>query len=245
MFEALQKLLVENPGALAELSKIKGNYDSLSTEVSTLEGKLSEAITKKDKYKNFTKSVKGKLGIEEGEELTEDTLNSKIEVLKESLGATSGEKEKVLKLELLKLEEAVKTAKLEAQDEVARVNGSVLESKLELELYKTTSGVSAVNERAHKMIIDELKAGAVFEEGKIVFKGQDGTTVRQNGVAMTLNEKLEGIKSSEDMSFLFKSDAKSGSGTHTGDSGTGTEGMSQFAKDKIAKARAAGIDIKL
>jgi len=243
MWETLLKELSDNPTALAEAKKLQGNYNTLSSEVATLEGKLTEAITKRDKYKNFTKSVKGKLGFEEGEELSDEVLESKVSGLLTNAGQSATDKEKIAKLEIIKLEETINNLN---NDLITAKNGNskaVLDSKLELELYKTTQGVSAINPKANQMIIDELKSGATFEEGKIVFKGKDGTTVRKDGVALSLSQKLEDIKASEDYSFLFKADVNSGSGTQTGNTKGGNAGESDFAKQKRAQAAKLGIKL--
>jgi len=242
MWENLLKLLSDNPTALAEAKKIQINFNSLSTEVSTLEGKLSEAISKRDKYKAFTKEVKGKLGIEEGEELNTATLDEKVTGLLANAGQSATDKEKIAKLEILKLEDTINSLNTDLTKAKAGNSQAVLDSKLELELYKTTSGVNAINPKAHSMIIDELKAGATFEEGKIVFKGTDGTTVRNEGVALTLGSKLEQIKASEDYSFLFKANVNSGSGTHTGNEG-GNNDVSEFTRKKLEQAAKLGIKL--
>lgn len=243
MFKTLLELLKDNQEALAEAKKIQSNYDTLSSEVATLEAKLNEAITKRDKYKRFTKSVKNKLNIEEGEELNDDTLNTKFNSILDSKEKDISEKEKIYKLEIEKLEKEIEKSKEEAQQEVVRVNKNVLDSKLELELYKTTTGINAVNKKASQIIIDELKNGATFEDGKIVYKDKDGTTIRKNGVALTLSQKLEDIKSSEDYSFLFKSNASSGSGLNTGNNSNSNSNESEFTRRKREQAAKLGISI--
>jgi hypothetical protein len=245
MFGTLRSLLVGNDAALAELGNVEAAYNKVAGEITVIEGKLTDAITKRDKYKGFAKSVKDQLGIEEGEELSSETLSSKISVLTSSKDATIQEKERLFKLEMTKLEDVIKQ-KDEAIVNVSNdANTKALNTAIELELYKTTAGISAVNERAHAMIIQELKSGATIEDGVIVFKNADGTTNRTNGIPTTLAGKLEAIKTSEDMSFLFKASVNSGSGTQTTSGKTTMPGVSDFASKKIAEAKLKGINISL
>lgn len=245
MFKTLKSLLSDNKEALAEIAKIENSVGSVAEEITILEGKLSEAISKRDKYKNFVKQVKDKFKIEEGKELNEDTLNSVLSNIDKSKNQKLSEVEEILKLDISKLEKEVEKKELEIESLKNQTQQTVLETKLDLELYKTTSGIEAVNKKANDIIIGELKNGATIEDGKIVFKESDGTTLRKNGIPMSLSDKLEEIRSSEDYSFLFKSSVNSGSGYQSTNSINTNSNMSEFTRRKLEQARAEGLDIVL
>lgn len=234
MFENLIKLLGDNSAAIAEVTKIQANYNSLSTEVETLESKLSDSIVKRDKYKTFVRSTKAKLGIAEGEDLNDETLTAKIANL------STVEVDEVSKLEVAKLEKSITDLTAGYEGKLKDASTNALNTQLEIELYKTTAGINSVNTTAQTMIINQLKEGATFEDGKIVYKANDGTTVRKDGIALTLSSKLDSIKNSEETKFLFKSEAKSGSGM--GKSGSGeSNSLSPFAKTQRERAIKVGI----
>jgi len=243
MFEQLKQLLAGSEAGLAEVLKLESNYNTLSGEVSKLEAKLNDAVSKRDKYKGFTKAVKTKLGIDENEELTEETVNEKLNVILSKKDVDLTEKERVLKLEIQKMEEAVKNKDIELKTSISSVEKEIFETKLELELYKSATTISAVNDVAYKIIVDELKKGASIEEGKILFKNEDGTTARINGVQMTLADKVNSIKADEKLGFLFKADIQSGSGVNTFKGSNKQNGISDFAQQKIEKAKQLGINL--
>lgn len=248
MFEALEQQLEGNEAALTELQKVKENYTNLSGEVGTLEAKLNDSISKRDKFKGFSQIVKSKLGFEEGEELSEDTITAKINSLLEGTKKEGDNKSNIYKAEIAKLEEELGRQKGSFEQEINVYKNDMLNTQIDLQLFKNSAQINAVNAKAHEMIMSELKKGVSFEDGKLIFKNEDGTTARKNGVPLTLKDRIEDLRSNEDLAFLFKSDAKSGSGTQTVSTSGATNGgkeLSAATKEYLARAAQLGINVQL
>jgi chromosome segregation ATPase len=220
VFANLKTLVGDNKEALAEIGKIETNYNTLSQEVSTFEAKLNDIKQSRDKYKAKLAAFKKNLGFEEGEEISEEKISEKLGKVKGEVKQEASEVEKQLRAEIAQLEKTIEELKGTYETKIQEKDKTVLEKQIDLELYKTSSDLNTINKKAHEIVLKELKKGLSFEEGKLVYKNEDGTTLRKNGVAMSLKEKLEEIKSSEDYSFLFKSEAQSGSGLKTGNAAT-------------------------
>lgn len=215
MFSQLKALLQagDTAGALSVVANLESNYNTLSLEVKNLETKVLDITQSREKYKNVSKTFKQKLGFDDTEELSEENINTKISSIKSSVKTEQSEIEKQLKTEISNLENQFSIVKTEYETKLTTAQKDALEKKLELELFKNTSGVKSVNAKAHSLIMQELKQSLTFDEnGMLIYKNQDGSIDRKNGVAKTVKDKLDEIQSSEDFSFLFSKDVKSGSG---------------------------------
>jgi len=246
MFTQLKKLLSENPDALAELAKVETNYTKLSTEVSSLEAKNTDLISSRDKYKSFTKTAKGTLGFEDGDELSEDVIKSKLDSLIEKAGVKTADADSVSKLEITKLEAILEAQKKDYESQIAELNTKSFKDKLDLRLRSATGSIKATSNKAMEVILSALKDGAVVEGESIVYKDKDGTTVRENGVPVTLETKLESLKADKDYTPFFESEAKSGSGLDTSSGSKGsadTKDLSPQAQAQLAVARRLGIKL--
>lgn len=88
-------------------------------------------------------------------------------------------------------------------------------SETALEQAIQLAGVQAdsTNAKTFNIITQLLKEGAVFENGEIVYKNEDGTTLYENGVQTSIESRLAQIKSDTDFAGLFKPKVQSGSGS--------------------------------
>lgn len=237
MFENLITLAGTNEALVTEINVIKTNYEKMSSEVSTQDQKLKEVISKRDQYKDIVKTTKSLLGFKEDEQITSDNIKSVFETFK------SNKDENALK-EIKNLEDAIKEKQSKYEQELSQYKNEVLNTKLELELHRTTAGINAVNAKAHEIIVAELKKGATFNGETISYLNEDGTIARQNGLPISLSQKLESIKASEDFGFLFKADNKSGSGMQTSNS-QGTGNLSKAQQYFLNQAKQKGISVNL
>jgi len=222
-FKKLLEIVGDNAEAKAEISKLQANYTQLTNEVQGFESKINDLKQSRDKYKEKLALFKKSLKIEEGEELNEDTISKKLGNVKGEVKQEASEIEKALKAEIAELEKTIENLKNEYEEKIGETKKTLLDKEIDIQLFKNTAGINAVNAKAQNIIISELKKGLEFDEnGNLVYKTKEGTTLRKDGVPMTLVQKLEEIKNSEDFSFLFKSEAQSGSGLKTGrNTGTG------------------------
>jgi len=184
MNELLQLL-----GLVADEKKTEAQklVDLIKTHITELDAKITDqeklkldAIKTRDEMKSKLKDIALKLGASEVE-----NINDAIEAIKTKSGAKGNEeleiKEKEieqLKAEIQALNGTVEQSKQEAQQTVANL---LLERDLALVLPK----YKAVEELS-KYLIEDIKKQAVYENNQLVFKNEDGTTMRIDGKDATL-----------------------------------------------------------
>lgn len=238
MFEILEQLAGNNEQLVGEISKIKSTFETMSGEITKQDQKLKEVISKRDQYKDIVKTTKSVLGLKEEDQINSDTIKSVFETFKTNRDENSIK-------EIKNLEEAIQNKQSQYEQELNQYKNQILNTKLELEIHKTTAGINAVNAKAHEIIIAELLKGASYNGESISYTNQDGTVARNNGLPITLAQKLEQIKGSEDFNFLFKADNKSGSGLQTGNNTNGKQNLSKAQQYFMNQAKAKGINVNL
>jgi len=198
--------------AQALVDAVKTKISSLDTQISTQERLKLDAIKTRDEMKTSLKAIATKIGATGVE-----NINDALEAIKSTKGVNKIEelavKEKeieALKAEVSTLSTSLETSKAEAQNEVRNI---ILERDLALVLPKH----KAIDELVPYMIQDVKKMATVDDTGKLVFKNEDGTTLRIDGRDATLDDivsqKREAeIKSGKGIFFDIKVQKSGASG---------------------------------
>lgn len=190
MNEALRKLLeeiakgnAENKAQLEELAKavVKAGDD----EVTKLQGINLDIIKSRDEFKAKVKEVGTALNIDiNTESVTEaiDAIKSKTGV-RETEALTIKEKEiEALKTQVQSLTQNLETTKSQSQEQMLKV---ILERDLAMVL-----PAHKAHEDMTKYIVADIERKAHFENGKILFKNEDGTTIRIDGADATIDDMV-------------------------------------------------------
>lgn len=207
------KKFAEESGNEELLGAVKGISDSMGANldrISYLERELQSSIAKRDTQASL---VKTKLGLEE---ISESALEAKIASLN-NVG------DEAFLAEKKNLEDLVATIKSEKDSLLSKYNDTVQSYRIDKQMNELGAAKEANGAKAYDLILNEVRKGATFENDGIIFKANDGTTIRNaDGTPMSLADRYNQIKDSEEFNFLFlENKGKSGSGFNPrGDAGS-------------------------
>jgi len=187
------------------------NVEGLTTKVNDLERKSTEAIEGRQALKTL---VRNTLGVDD---VSEDSLKAILDNK-----AKPDEKSQLEIDNLKKMIETLNTEKTQIQTDSTKV---IQDFHLTNSIRDLGIGQMASTKIAESQLVDILKDGVTIENGKAVYKSEDGTTQFHNGVEMNTTHKLDSIKANPDYAHLFKSSTNSGSGT------SGTNGTSNTSSN--------------
>ena len=233
--ELLEKLKAANIDS-TELQGFITKYQAMEQEVSQSDSKLSALTNELKSTRGKISSIYKRIGVEKDED-----LNDRLKNLNNNNNNNNSK-------EIKNLERVIQEKEKELQSQKASYESALFDKDLNLELYKRSAALNTINKEAHSIVIQKIKEGAVLENGQIVYKNEDGTFIRKNGLPLSIDDKITELKTG-DMSFLFKNDSKNGSGVVSGDLSqqnshtTNTEGMSDFSKTFLDRAKKANINI--
>jgi len=202
MFEKLQGFIGDNPEALQEMKSIEATAKANVDMINTLERKVGDITTTRDKFKDGNSLVKSILGIDA---VNEETLKN---VFK-----NKDQGDEALTAEITNLKTLLENANTEKSDLESGFNSKIQTMALDNAIASSNIGVNVANPEMYKIVTELAKNGAVFEDGKIVYKKSDGTTQYNGSAPMTLDDKISNIQSDKNYSGLFKPDSNGGSGT--------------------------------
>ena len=197
MNETLKKILAMIPDDKKSDAKtlgdtLQGVLDTNETNLSKFESQKSEAIKSRDALKSQLKDIGKKLGID----LDADDVTSAIEAIKNKKGLDKSEaleamvKEKeALQTEIDSLTEKLETQKTEHTTEM-------LHTIFQKDFAEIAPKYKAVP-KLMKFLGQELSDKAVFEDGKVSFKNEDGTTLRINNEDATMDTLLSQMRNAE------------------------------------------------
>lgn len=175
---------------------VKKKVSDLDAEVTKQESQKLEAIKTRDDAKAKYRSVIAALGV--GEDASAEDA---IAALKSKKGGDDSVKDKeiaTLKQEITDLTQKHAGEQQAFQSQLLAV---ALEKDVAVVLPKYKAKANAT-----PYIIEAIKGKAVFEDGKVVFKNADGTTVRHEGKDATLDDMVmlmqqAEVKAKESMFF--------------------------------------------
>lgn len=241
--DVLEKFAQEsgNEELVKAVENVKATYNSNIERLGSLEKDLQGAIKKRDNTKNI---VKNKLGVED---VSEETLESFLANIRENADGT-------IKAENQKLSQIVEELK-QGKDSIESKYKQELDSyKLDRALADIGGREDANGANAYSILLSEIAKSSAFDEnGNVFFKATDGTTLRNNdGTPMSLKDRYNSIRESEEFGFLFKTKrTKSGSGMNpangkaTAQSGLTRSSMSHSEKAVYIKQHGQEAYLKL
>ena len=202
--EVLEKFANEsgNEDVIKAIGGIKETINSNVSRLKFLEQESKSAFEKRDAISN---TVKSKLGLQE---ITEDALDGFLSKVKSNPDINA-------KAENDKLVSMIDKLKTEKESINSKLQQTINSYKIEKQLTKLGAIEETEGSKAYEIVLSEINQGATFDEnGDIVFKANDGTTIRNaDGSPMSLADRYAQIKDLEELSFLFKTKrSKSGSG---------------------------------
>lgn len=226
---------------LTAIESVRNSFNENVTRLGALEKDLAKAISKRDGIKTV---VRDKLGIDD---VNEDALDAFLGSIKENADISTIAENK-------KLSDTLGAMK---QDR----DSLELKHRQQLDSYKLERALSEIGGRedsngtqAYSILLSELSKGFSFDDsGVITFKANDGTTLRNSdGTPMSISDKYNSFKDSDEFSFLFKPRKyKSGSGKDSGqqkggsDMGLKRSTMSHADKGKYIQDHGQDMYLKL
>lgn len=203
LFEELLAVIGDNAKAKEIVERIRKAQDDLADKYNAMEVKFNEAKEGRDKVKAQLRVVKSKLGIEE---ISEEVLD---EALKKNKNGDNA-----LKAEIDNLKNALKE-EVEKKKQIEQSYKTKLQ-EMALDNAFANSGLVelAANKETLKILKMLAKEGAVLgDDGKIVFRNEDGSTKMVEGRAMTIEDRVKELAANEAYAGLFKPQTKGGAGT--------------------------------
>lgn len=193
-FKELKELLGENSDAVSFVDTLETNTTNNVERINALEKSLDDTKTTRDKYKQGNSLVKSLLGLEQ---INEDTLN-------DFLSNNKGKTDETLSAELKNLKDMLEKTTTEKESIVSEYENKIGKMALDNEIALSGVGTLFQNEEMYKLGMGVIKQGATFENGEIVYKNEDGTTVYNGSSPMNLKDKVESLRSNPSYSGLFK-----------------------------------------
>lgn len=204
-------------------------FEKTVTDLRSYEAKFNDSIKSRDKAKSKLGEISEALGLN-GDDLTADAIRELITKRKGD-DASKAEIENLTKL-------------LKAKDEEMTTKSSEFEGKfrdkvLDYEIAKIGLTADVVNDKALSLVIQSLKDGAYIEEGQIVYRDENGATLRNGaGRPLSIAERMAEFKADTNNAFLFKATAQSGGGSQTTIGGSHSGGRIPLDGDKSARLKA-------
>lgn len=193
--------------------KIKEKIDSLDSEVNRQESLKLDAIKARDEVKSKLKKVASDLGVGEIDDVSEA-----IEAIKKKKSGDNSKDMEVKDNEIKTLKAEITTANETLESEKGKHKQEIMSVALEKDIAKILPKYKA-KAGATNYIINAVKKNAVYEDGKVLFKNKNGTTVRINGSDATLEDMISDMQKKEKdskESMFFKGAQRSGANDNEG-----------------------------
>lgn len=186
MEELLKLLGLVDESKKAEAQKlvdtINDKVKKLDEEIGTHEKIKNDAIKSRDEIKSKLKDIGTKLGIDID---TENVVDA-IEAIKTKKGVDKTEALEIKEKEIEQLKTEITTLTGTLNDTKTKSQQEIMDIVLERDLALILPKYKAKDELS-KYMIQDIKQMAKYEDGKLVFKKDDGTTYRINGADATLD----------------------------------------------------------
>ena len=227
-WQKLKELLSESSDGLEIVKGLEATSLSNVSTINSLETKSSALSTDLSKFKLGNTIVKEHLGIEQ---LNEDTIKEALSKMKGGKGDEASLAE-IGNLKKLLEESGVRESTLTTGYEEQLQEMALTNSLRDIGIDSVASST-----RASKLLLDDLKSGAVFENNLIVYKGADGTTLYgKDNKPLTPTQRFAEMQSSEDYSGFFKADVKRGGGAQH-NAGSSSNGLSRSKMSHSEKSK--------
>jgi len=198
----------------ATMTKNTGRIMDLETQNQTGIDNLNEAIMSRDKVRNV---IKNELGIQE---FTADAVRTKLSSYASDDAIAARDKQ------FTDLKAASATKIEDLQNQLSGKDNDMNTMRLKLAISKTDIMGQTRGEHASDMLLSWIAENAVFDEsGNIEYKGTSGETLyNANANPLTLEDRINEIKSDSSRDFVFQSTFLAGGGAPTEKIVTGPAG---------------------
>ena len=208
----LKNMVKDNAEASAEVTAIEnsmatnlGRITDLETSNGTFESGMNDAIISRDKVKNL---VKEELGIDE---FSVDAVRAKLS----SYASDDAQESYGKQIRDLKAHSATKIEDL--QNALNSKDGEISGLMMKVAISGTDVMGQTKGEHANEMLMSWISENASFDDnGNIVYKGKGGETLyNNNGDPLTLDDRINQIKSDDSRDFVFQARYLNGGGAPT------------------------------
>ena len=232
MFEELKTLVGDSERGREIVASLESTSIANVSTINALENKVSDITSTRDKFKSGNSLVKSVLGLDE---VNEESLKAFMEKSK----SKSGDDASIAEINNLK--ELLKSANDNSQSLAKDYEGRISTMALDNEIANSGIGTAFANDDMYKMGLGLIKNGATYEDGKIVYKKDDGSTeYNAAGTAKTISDKLSELKSNPNFSGMFKPDVRSGGDAPSNNKGgTGTKRFADYTGAELSALRAS------
>ena len=229
----LKAMLKDNAEASAILGNVEqtlmqsnGKVVDLEKQIAESGNKLTEAINSRDKIRNV---VKNQLGIDE---FTEDAIKNKLSSYASDDVIAARDKQ----FNDLRSTTAQKIEGLEGT--VKAKDGEIRQLMLKLAISQTDVMKQTKGKHAGEMLLGWIAENAEFDsEGNITYRGDAGETLyNANGNPLTLEDRINDIKSDQSRDFVFQQQYLQGGGAPTEkiiNGPAGSENGGRFVRSKM------------
>lgn len=209
MWEKLLAFVGDNAEAQELVKSLEGSATSNVDRINTLERQVTDITTTRDKFKTGNTLVKDLLGLEA---VNEDSINEALAKFKGNKG------DEALTAEIANLKDLLSKSTTENQSLTQSYESKISTMALDNEIANSGVGANVVNEAMFGIVTGLIKQGAAYDNGKIVYKNEDGSTVYgADKQPLTLSGRMETLKTDPNYAGLFKPVGNSGGGAPTGD----------------------------
>lgn len=225
--EALLALLGENEEAKNFVSEMNANTESLTRRINVLETDSRKAFETRDTTKQKARKLLDKLGLDDLDNVDDELLDKVL-------------KNKGSDAEVQNLKAQLEKAVAEKGQIESTYKSKLSDYALKTELTKTGLAQQALNGEVYAILEGLALQGAHYtDDGKIVFRNEDGSTKYVNGKEMTLNDRVSELSASQSYASLFKPQGTGGTGANPNPNNTSTvkivDGISGTDKMKLAR----------
>ncbi len=217
-FNTLLSLVNDNEDAKAFINNLK---ETSNTHVSTInknETLINSLKGDLEKFKLGNSLVKSELGLEQ---LNQDSLSEALGKLKGS--SNNNEEVNNLKAMIDKLNGNLST---QAEDYEAKITNINLDTMIA----NATAGASIQGEEAFSTVKTLLKSGVVIEDGKAIYKENGVTKFNADNQPLTLESKLESIKTNPIYAGFFGKSVSNGGGSTNNEQASGIKKLSEMSE---------------
>jgi hypothetical protein len=230
MFEKLKAFVGDNAEALELIKSLEETSTSNVDRINTLERQVSDVTETRDKFKIANTHIKDVLGL--------DVVNE--ELIDEALAKLKGGKGDEASLaEIANLKDLLTKSEGEKNQLTQSYEGKISTMALDNEIANSGIGANVLNEAMFGIVTGLIKQGASYNDGKIVYKNEDGSTVYgADKQPLTLSGKMESLKSDPSYAGLFKPVSNPGGGAPTGNpvpGGNNTQSLKPTEKMKAGR----------
>ena len=208
----LKAIVKDNQEATAIVTQVENTIQQNIGKITDLEKRIGETTAKMDEVilsRNKVKEIiKSELNIDE---FNADTIRAKLSTFASDDAIAARDKQ-------FNDFKAVSSNKIEELEQTI-ANSQKVERQLKMKLAISGTDVmgQTKGEYASKMLMEWIGEGAEFDDnGQIVYRGPAGETIHnKNGNPMTLEDRINEIKSDQSRDFVFQSRFLKGGGAPT------------------------------